>query len=85
MSSLSLLFALASCMVQALCTDEANPFGPLIIRYNCGPYLIWFWMNFIVDLWFIVDIYLNFRTGFMHEGHLVSDDWLVAKNYLKGS
>jgi hypothetical protein len=32
-----------------------------------------------------VDIYLNFRTGFMSEGHFENDDWLVAKAYLQGS
>jgi hypothetical protein len=32
-----------------------------------------------------VDIYLNFRTGFISEGHFVSDDWLVAKTYLEGA
>ena len=33
----------------------------------------------------MVDIALNFRTGYIAEGHFVSDDWLVARAYLKGS
>ena len=28
---------------------------------------------------------INFRTGFVSEGHFVSDDWLAAKEYLRGS
>ena len=72
-------------MVREMCTDPYNPHGPLIVRGECTQFLQWFWLNFIVDVWFIADIYLNFRTGFMHEGHFVADDWLVAKAYLKGS
>ena len=72
-------------MVREMCTDPYNPHGPLIVRGECTQFLQWFWLNFVVDVWFIADIYLNFRTGFMHEGHFVSDDWVVAKAYLKGS
>ena len=36
-------------------------------------------------MWFICDIVINMRTGYMQEGHYISDDWLSAKKYLKGS
>ena len=36
-------------------------------------------------MWFISDIVINMRTGFVKEGHFVNDDWLAAKNYLQGS
>ena len=54
-------------------------------RAECVPFLTWFWYNFLVDLWFIADIIVNLRTGYMREGFLVKDDWLAAKHYLKGS
>ena len=54
-------------------------------RAECGPYLAWFWGNFVIDMWFISDMVVNFRTGFMAEGHFVSDDTLAAIHYLKGS
>ena len=72
-------------MVQAMCTDPKDPYGPMSFRGNCIPYLQWYWGNALVDLFFIIDIVLNFRTGFMLEGHLVADDWEVAKAYVHGS
>ena len=72
-------------MVQAMCTDPKDPYGPISFRGNCIPYLQWYWGNALVDLFFIIDIVLNFRTGFMLEGHLVADDWEVAKAYVHGS
>ena len=36
-----------------------------------------------IDMWFIYDIVVNF--GFVKEGHFVSDGWLTAKNYVRGS
>lgn len=49
-------------MVNAMCHDPDNPFGPPLFRDNCDDFLLWFWLNFIVDLWFMCDIYLNFRA-----------------------
>ena len=68
-----------------MCVNPRDPFGPQILRADCPAFLQWFWLNFLVDVWFMLDIALNFRTGYMAEGHFVSDDWLVAKAYLKGS
>ena len=42
-----------------------------------------FWINLIVDLWFIADIVVNCRTGYMLEGHFYDDDWLALKKYLQ--
>ena len=56
-----------------------------VLRSRCSGFLSWFYLNLLVDMWFIIDIIVNFRTGYMHEGHFVSDDWLTIKNYLKGS
>ena len=72
-------------MVGEMCESKTDPHGPRMLLTECGTYLGWFWFNFLIDLWFMVDIYLNFRTGFMHEGHFVADDGAVAKAYLKGS
>ena len=62
-----------------------DPYGPLTLRHECLPYLLWFWLNFFVDIFFIIDIVINFRTGYMHEGHFVNDDWMVMSAYLKES
>jgi len=70
-------------MVEAMC--KLAPGEPQLLRHECVSYLLWFWLNFIVDLFFICDIVINFRTGYVHEGHFVSDDWLVAKAYMRGS
>ena len=71
--------------VRAFCTVPHDPYGPLAFRHECQPYLLWFWLNFIVDVYFVIDIVINFRTGFMHEGHFVNDDWMVMSAYLKQS
>lgn len=68
-------------MVAAMCGTGEQ----LKLRAECTDFQVWFWGNFMVDLWFIADILVNFRTGYVHEGHFVSDDWLAAKNYLRGS
>jgi len=56
-----------------------------MLRGDCPSFQWWFWLNFCVDMWFISDIVINMRTGYVKEGHFVNDDWLAAKNYLKGS
>jgi len=56
-----------------------------MFRSECPSYLTWYWLNFLIDMWFLVDIVVNFRTGYMNEGHFVNDDWLSALKYLKGS
>ena len=72
-------------MARAMCRDPTDPFGAQIPRGECGSFLLWFWLNVVVDLWFITDIVLSFRTGYVHEGYFVNDSWLVAKAYLRGS
>ena len=65
-------------MVDSMCRNPEDIHGPIIIRIDCTSYLQWFWLNLLVDIFFIIDIYLNFRTGYMNEGHFVNDDWIVA-------
>ena len=50
-------------MVDVMCYNPEDLYGPNIIRNDCKTYLTWFWMNFVVDLWFMVDITLNFRAS----------------------
>ena len=52
-------------------------------RAQCTDFQLWFWLNFAVDVWFIIDIILNFRTGFVFEGLFVDDAWKVAKHYMR--
>ena len=68
-------------MVQAMCGvgDEA------LRRAECPSFLSWFWINILIDLWFIADIVVNCRTGYVLEGHFVDDGYLAMKHYLKGS
>jgi hypothetical protein len=40
-------------MVQAMCTSEP-PYGSMSLRGECAPYLQWFWLNFVVDAFFMV-------------------------------
>ena len=54
------------------------------LRSECREFQLWFWLNVLVDVFFMGDILVNFRTGFVREGHFVSDGWIVAKNYLRG-
>ena len=77
--------AFESDMVRAFCTKPEDPFGPQIYRQECNSFQLWFWLNFLVDVWFMIDITINFRTGYMHEGHFVNDDWPVMKAYLTGA
>ena len=37
--------------------------------------------EYFLDVWFVVDICLNFRTGFVHDGHVVMDPHKIAKHY----
>ena len=37
-----------------------SPFDALQNRDECVDYLLWFWLNFLIDMWFIADIVLNF-------------------------
>lgn len=37
--------------------------------------------EYFLDAWFAVDIILNFRTGFVHDGHVVMDPKEIAKHY----
>jgi hypothetical protein len=44
-----------------------------------------FWsLNFLMDMFFLVDILINFRTGFYDRGELCMDPALVRRNYLTG-
>ena len=59
--------------------------GRSTLRENCANFLAWFWLNFAVDIFFIVDIVINFRTGYINEGFFVEDDYLAAMSYLRGA
>ena len=44
-----------------------------------------FWWDASVDVYFIADIFLNFRTGFYDaRGHLVIDFSVIARSYMRG-
>lgn len=39
----------------------------------------------LVDVWFIADIVINLRTGYVVEGHFVNDDLMAMRHYLAKS
>ena len=51
---------------------ESNQADPLVI------------VDLIVDIMFIADILINFRTTYVHNGEVVSDPQKIAINYVKG-
>jgi hypothetical protein len=44
----------------------------------------WKVLSYTMDTCFILDIFVNTRTAYVHEGRLVSEPRSVAKNYLCG-
>lgn len=65
-------------MIVAMCDEGVQTEYSV---YECGNYMAWWTCNLIVDLWFILDIMVNFHTGYMQEGHFVNDPRLAAWNY----
>ncbi|CAC5424198.1 KCNH7 [Mytilus coruscus] len=53
-------------------SDENTKADPLVL------------IDLIVDLMFIADIVINFRTTYLHNGEVVIDAKKIAKNYVKG-
>ena len=51
---------------------ETNQADPLVI------------IDLIVDVMFIADILINFRTTYLHNGEVVSDPQKIAINYVRG-
>jgi hypothetical protein len=41
-------------------------------------------IDLIVDLMFIADILINFRTTYVHSGEVIIDPHKIANNYIKG-
>jgi hypothetical protein len=61
-------------MVDAMCgVGEMR-----VLRAQCNDFQLWFWGNFLVDIFFMCDIAVNFRTGYVHEGQYISDGRLAA-------
>ena len=53
-------------------SDDINAPDPLVI------------IDLIVDVMFIADILINFRTTYLHNGEVVTDPQKIAINYVKG-
>ena len=45
----------------------------------------WNYFNLAVDIIFIFDIILNFRTGFVIDGHLITGTRRIASHYIRHS
>ena len=45
----------------------------------------WFWVEVIVDVYFMLDIWINFRTAYRtEEGELITNPRKIARNYFRG-
>lgn len=59
---------------------------PYRVAFDAPAYGYMFWFEFIVDTYFIFDVFLNFCTGFWKDTELtsvlVSEPWPIARNYL---
>ena len=67
--TLSLPFAYPLAYPFAVCcTRCGNGAHTLTPRGECQSFLAWFWFNLLVDLFFIADIVVNFRTGYIRCG-----------------
>ncbi|KAH3873160.1 hypothetical protein DPMN_036387 [Dreissena polymorpha] len=53
-------------------TSDTTKASPLVI------------IDLIVDLMFILDILINFRTSYLHNGEVIMDQKKIAINYVKG-
>ena len=42
-----------------------------------------FYMEFIIDLTFIIDVFLNFNTGLYDKNKLIMNRLAIAKDYIK--
>ena len=59
---------------------------PYRVAFDAAAYGLEFWFEFLVDVYFIIDVFLNFITGFWRETELtsvlVSEPWPIAWNYM---
>ena len=57
--------------------------APYRIGFNSDAEGNWKVWETILDMLFILDLFVNFRTGYYLEDEEVMDSWRVAKHYLK--
>ena len=57
---------------------------PFIISFDIEPSQNFQIFEVLIDLWFIMEIILNFFTGFYSKGMLIMQVSQIAWNYLKG-
>ena len=58
---------------------------PISIAFNTQSKVL-DWINYVVDISFIIDILVNFRTTILDEdsGEVIKDSLIIAKEYMKG-
>eukprot|EP00003_Mantamonas_plastica_P001254 TRINITY_DN1090_c0_g1_i7.p1 TRINITY_DN1090_c0_g1~~TRINITY_DN1090_c0_g1_i7.p1 ORF type:complete len:191 (-),score=18.61 TRINITY_DN1090_c0_g1_i7:361-933(-) len=42
-----------------------------------------YWFDLILDAFFVLDIYLNFKTPFYHDGSLVTNETRIGRRYVR--
>ena len=55
---------------------------PFIFCFNVDTPIGFTYFELFIDIWFIIEVQLNFFTGYYDKGVLVSDKCGIAKNYL---
>ena len=71
------------CMIVMLCiTCFLVPLSfshPSLFDDKAG----WDSLNVVIDVFFIVDVFVNFNTGFYHDSQVVMQYWPIAMHYLR--
>lgn len=70
-------FSLVWDLVQLIFLAYVSSTVPLRVCFDIDVALwsFWFWVDNIVDAYFIIDLFMNFRTSFKREDGLMEDDW----------
>eukprot|EP00644_Phytophthora_capsici_P006954 jgi/Phyca11/103545/e_gw1.8.325.1 len=56
---------------------------PYTIAFGDSDLWYWFAFNKITDAIYLLDVVLNFRTGYVQDTEVIMDSRLVAKHYIK--
>ena len=74
--TIPLEIAFESDLIVAMCGQHSS--------HDCPSHQAWVWSSFAIDVWFMLDILVNCRTGYLRSGQFVNDDLGALKHYLKG-
>ena len=56
---------------------------PFVLSFDINHYMIINQLEFLIDVWFVGEIFVNFITGFYDRGLLVMNRKIISLNYIK--